>query len=106
LEQVINLHIKVITKPYETDYKMLCCSGICGRPKLESVENSKRSKGRKSKELRKTVGLPVLTNATKTSLISASKTDAANKLNKQSRTADEGWSSSLGVGRGVKNTSP
>ena len=30
---------------------------------------------------------------------------AANKLNKQSRTADEGWSSSLGVGRGVKNPS-
>ena len=31
---------------------------------------------------------------------------AANKLNKQSRTADEGWSSSLGVGRDVNNTSP
>ena len=30
---------------------------------------------------------------------------AANKLNKQSRTADEGWSSSLGVGRGANNTS-
>jgi len=30
---------------------------------------------------------------------------AANKLNKQSRTADEGWSSSLGVGRGAKNPS-
>jgi hypothetical protein len=28
---------------------------------------------------------------------------AANKLNKQSRTADEGWSSSLGVGRGANN---
>jgi hypothetical protein len=28
---------------------------------------------------------------------------AANKLNKQSWTADEGWSSSLGVGRGVNN---
>ena len=31
---------------------------------------------------------------------------AANILNKQSRTADEGWSSSLGVGRGANNTSP
>jgi hypothetical protein len=27
---------------------------------------------------------------------------AANTLNKQSRTADKGWSSSLGVGRGAK----
>jgi len=26
-----------------------------------------------------------------------------NKLNKQSRTADEGWSSSLGVGQGSNN---
>jgi hypothetical protein len=31
---------------------------------------------------------------------------AANTLNKQSRTADEGWSSSLGVGRGANNFSP
>ena len=30
---------------------------------------------------------------------------AANKLNKQSWTADEGWSSSLGVGRGANNPS-
>jgi hypothetical protein len=30
---------------------------------------------------------------------------AANILNKQSRTADKGWPSSLGVGRGA-NTSP
>ena len=30
---------------------------------------------------------------------------AANKLNKQSRTSDEGWSSSLGVGRGANNPS-
>ena len=29
----------------------------------------------------------------------------ANILNKQSRTADEGWSSSLGVGRGANNPS-
>jgi len=28
---------------------------------------------------------------------------AVSKLNKQPRTADEGWSSSLGVGRGAKN---
>jgi hypothetical protein len=31
---------------------------------------------------------------------------AANTLNKQSRTADEGWSSRLGVGRGANNSSP
>ena len=31
---------------------------------------------------------------------------AANKLNKQPRTVDEGWSSSLGVGRGANNASP
>ena len=31
---------------------------------------------------------------------------AANKLDKQSRTADEGWSSSLGIGRGANNASP
>ena len=30
---------------------------------------------------------------------------AANKLNKQSRTADEGLSSRLGVGRGANNPS-
>ena len=29
-----------------------------------------------------------------------------NRLNKQPRTADEGWSSSLGVGRCAKNPSP
>jgi len=27
-------------------------------------------------------------------------------LNKQPRTADEGWSTSLGVGRGANNPSP
>jgi hypothetical protein len=31
---------------------------------------------------------------------------AANILNKQSRTADRGWSSSLGVGRGANNQPP
>jgi hypothetical protein len=31
---------------------------------------------------------------------------AANILNKQSRTADMGWSSILGVGRGANNSSP
>jgi hypothetical protein len=31
---------------------------------------------------------------------------AANILNKQSRTADKGWSSTLGVGRGANNYSP
>jgi hypothetical protein len=31
---------------------------------------------------------------------------AANILNKQSRTADRGWSSSLGVGRGANNPPP
>jgi hypothetical protein len=33
-------------------------------------------------------------------------TVAANKLKKQSQTADKGWSSSLGVGRGANNASP
>jgi hypothetical protein len=31
---------------------------------------------------------------------------AANILNKQSRTAEKGWPSSLGVGRGANNSSP
>ena len=31
---------------------------------------------------------------------------AVNKLNKQPRTADEGWPSSLGVGQGANNHSP
>jgi hypothetical protein len=31
---------------------------------------------------------------------------AANILNKQSRTANKAWSSSLGVGRGANNSSP
>jgi hypothetical protein len=31
---------------------------------------------------------------------------AVNKLNKQPRTADDGWSSSLGVGRGANNSFP
>jgi hypothetical protein len=31
---------------------------------------------------------------------------AANILNKQSRTNDKGWSSSLGVGHGANNSSP
>jgi hypothetical protein len=31
---------------------------------------------------------------------------AANILNKQSRTADKGWPSSLGVERGANNSSP
>jgi hypothetical protein len=31
---------------------------------------------------------------------------AANILKKQSRTADKGWSSSFGVGRGANNSSP
>jgi hypothetical protein len=31
---------------------------------------------------------------------------AANILNKQSRTADKGWSSILGVGRAANNSSP
>jgi len=31
---------------------------------------------------------------------------ATNILNQQSRTADKGWTSSLGVGRGANNSSP
>jgi len=44
---------------------------------VEFEENSKRSIGKRSKELRKTVVVPVLTNATKMSLIFAGKMDAA-----------------------------
>ena len=90
MEQAINLHIKFIAKPYATDYKMPCCSGICGRPKLEFEESSKMSKRRKSKELRKTVGLPVLTNATKECLMSAGKTDAAKICSRPLETAPTG----------------
>jgi hypothetical protein len=32
--------------------------------------------------------------------------EAANILNKQVRTADKGWSSSLGIGRGANDSSP
>jgi hypothetical protein len=32
--------------------------------------------------------------------------EAENILNKQSRTADKGWSSSMGIGRGANNSSP
>jgi hypothetical protein len=41
-----------------------------------------------------------------TCLESSSVREAANILNKQSQTADEGWSSSFGVGRGANNSSP
>jgi hypothetical protein len=77
LEQEINLHIKVIAKPNETNYEMLCTSGIRGRRKLAFEDSSEKSKRRKSKELRQTVGFPELTHATKMCLRSAGKTDAA-----------------------------
>jgi hypothetical protein len=56
---------------------MHCTSGKSGRRKLAFEGSSERSKDRKSKELRKNVGFPELTQATKMSLRSAGKTDAA-----------------------------
>jgi hypothetical protein len=66
-----------LLNPNATDYEMPCTSGICGRRKLAFEESSQRSKRRKSKELRQTVGFPELTHATKMRLRSAGKTDAA-----------------------------
>jgi hypothetical protein len=54
-----------------------CTSDKSGRRKLAFKDSSERSKGRKSKELLKTVGFPELTHATKLNLRSAGKTDAA-----------------------------
>jgi hypothetical protein len=65
--------IKGTAKPNETDYEMPCASGVSGRRKFAFED---RSKGRKLKELRKTVGLSELTHANKMSLRSAGKTDA------------------------------
>jgi hypothetical protein len=47
-----------------------------------AFEDSSERRRRKSKELRKTVGFPELTHATKKSLRSAGKTDAAGRFNK------------------------
>jgi hypothetical protein len=77
LEQEINLHIKVIAKPNETDYEMPRTSGVRGRRKLAFEGSSKRIKRRKSKEFRKTVGFPELVHVNKMSLRSAGKTDVA-----------------------------
>jgi len=77
LEKENSLHIKGIAKPNETDYEMKCTSGKIGRRKMAFEESSERRKRRKSKELRKTVGLPELTQATKMSLRYAGKPDAA-----------------------------
>jgi hypothetical protein len=48
---------------------MPCTSGKIGRRKMSFEESSESRKRRKSKELRKTVGLPELTQATKMSLL-------------------------------------
>jgi hypothetical protein len=56
---------------------MHCTSGKSVRRKLAFEDSSEWSKGRKSKELRKTVGFSELIHATKMSLRSAGKTDAA-----------------------------
>jgi hypothetical protein len=56
LEQEINLHVKVITKPNETGYEMPRTTGIPGRRKLAFEESSEMRKRRKSNELRQTVG--------------------------------------------------
>jgi len=77
LEKEINLHIPGTAKLNETDYEMHCTSGKSGRRKLAFEDSSERSKGRKSKELRKTVGFPELTHVTKMSLRSSGKTDSA-----------------------------
>jgi hypothetical protein len=77
LEQEINLHIKVIAKLNATDYEMPRTLGKRGCRKLAFDESSERSKRRKSKELQQTVGFPELIHATKISLRSAGKTDAA-----------------------------
>jgi hypothetical protein len=54
LEQEISLHIKVITKPNETDYEMPCTTGTRGRQKLafeESIESRKRRNQRNFEKL-------------------------------------------------------
>jgi hypothetical protein len=56
---------------------MICSSSKSGRRKLAFGDASERDKRRKSKDLRKTVGSPELSHATKMSLISAGETDAA-----------------------------
>jgi hypothetical protein len=56
---------------------MQCTLGKTGSLKLVFEDSSERSKHRISKELLKTVGFPELTHATKMSLQSAGKTDAA-----------------------------
>jgi hypothetical protein len=60
LEQNVNLHIKVTAKPNEMPYT----SGTSGGRKLAFEDSSERRR-RKSKELRKFVGFPELTHATK-----------------------------------------
>jgi hypothetical protein len=77
LEQEINLHIKVITIPDETDYEMPCTTGTRGRRKLTFEESSQRIKRRKTMESRKIVGFTELAHANKMSLRYAGKTDAA-----------------------------
>jgi hypothetical protein len=76
LEQENNLHIKGIAKSTETDYEMPCTTGKSGRRSLALKESSERRKHRKSKELRKMVGFPDITHATKMSLRSAGTTGA------------------------------
>lgn len=68
--------LKVLPKLNETDYEMHYTSGKTGRWKLAFEDSSEKGKGRKSKELRKTVGIPDLTRVTKMSLRTAGKTDA------------------------------
>jgi len=61
LEQEINFHIKGIAKTFKIDYRTPRTAGKSGLRKLVSDESNERSKRRKSKELRKTVGFPELT---------------------------------------------
>jgi hypothetical protein len=68
LQPELNLRINVIAKPNEAEYEMPCTLGTRGRRKLAFEESSERSKRRNSKELRKIVGFPELTNTTTMSL--------------------------------------
>jgi len=69
---------------------MHCTSGKTGCRKLAFEDSSERSKARNSKELRKTVGFPELTHATKMSLRYAGKTDAAKLFSEALETSPTG----------------
>jgi hypothetical protein len=90
LQPELNLHINVTAKPNEAEYVMPCTLGARGRRKLAFEESSERSKRNNSKELRKIVGFPELTNATTMSLQSAGKTYAAKLFSEALETTPTG----------------